>query len=138
DDIKVWGLGASYDFEVVKLHAGFGQSRDGVLSTQADNAAISTGVPEMSHFGANTYYNGLKINSYTVGVSAPLGGGRLMASWMMADPTSVPSTWTHEDKQHTYSLGYTYSLSKRTSLYAIGSYAKDVQFVDGNKSTLLG
>src|SRR5690606_24893244 len=29
DKIKAWNIGGSYDFEVVKLHVGFGQTRDG-------------------------------------------------------------------------------------------------------------
>jgi len=37
-----------------------------------------------------------------------------------------------------YSLGYTYDLSKRTDVYAFGSYAKGASFVDGNRITTVG
>ena len=37
-----------------------------------------------------------------------------------------------------YSLGYTYDLSKRTNLYAYGSYAKNYAFIDDLKSTAVG
>ena len=32
--VKAWNLGLSYDFEVVKLHAGFGQTKDGWIAGQ--------------------------------------------------------------------------------------------------------
>src|SRR5690606_19857630 len=90
--------------------------------------------------GVYTAARGLKVNSYMVGLSAPLGAGKVMASWTMADPTDVPTSWAagRDEKQNTFSLGYTYNLSKRTNVYAIGSYAKDVNFYDGDKATLLG
>lgn len=37
-----------------------------------------------------------------------------------------------------FNLGYTYDLSKRTNLYAYGSYAKNYAFLDGVKSTAVG
>ena len=37
-----------------------------------------------------------------------------------------------------WSLGYTYDLSKRTSVYAYGSYGKNYAFIDGLKSTAGG
>ncbi|MGE8635134.1 MAG: porin, partial [Achromobacter piechaudii] len=37
-----------------------------------------------------------------------------------------------------YSVGYTYDLSKRTNLYAYGSYGTDYAFIDGLKSTAAG
>ncbi|NGM87341.1 porin [Parapusillimonas sp. SGNA-6] len=133
--VKSWLLGAAYDFEVVKASLAFGQTRNGYFQGNS--------------FGGETAFNtpafraaeGLKFNSYLVGLSAPLGNGTLMASWQMADPRSNPDAalagdeW---DKQQVYSLGYTYGLSKRTNLYAIGSYAKHVNFLPDAKSTLIG
>lgn len=126
--VKQWNLGLSYDFEVVKLHAGFGQTRDGWINAQA------YGVDEAGD-GIDIAAKGFKANLYTLGVSAPLGGGRVMASWGMADPKG---TADGEDKQNIYSLGYTYSLSKRTNVYAYGSYAKNVYFTDDVKSQVIG
>ncbi|HEY9281646.1 MAG TPA: porin [Eoetvoesiella sp.] len=109
---KAWNLGASYDFEVVKLHLGVGQERDGTYSGYSDGADA---------------------NAYTVGLSAPIGAGKLMASWGMLDPRGEQS---EGENQQAYSLGYTYALSKRTDLYALGSYVKDVRFNDGAKSKI--
>lgn len=133
--IKSWNLGGSYDFEVVKLHLAAGQTRDGMFAA-----------PTYGDFNAGNAFvgrDGLKINSYLVGLSAPIGNGTLMGSWTMADPTSSPDLpagapeqqW---DKQNTFSLGYTYGLSKRTNVYAIGSYVKHVNFLPDAKSTLVG
>mgnify|MGYP003582757118 CR=1 FL=1 len=122
--INAWNLGGSYDFEVVKLHLGVGQSRNGLF----------TGGGSAGNAGA-IFYDGAKINSYTVGVSAPIGAGSLLASWGLADPKGSLSD-DGAKKQQVYSLGYTYSLSKRTDLYALGSYVKNNAFEDGDKSTV--
>lgn len=132
--IKSWNLGGSYDFEVVKLALAFGQTRNGLFE------AASFGDIKGSD---NAYkgQRGLKVNSYLVGATAPIGNGKLMASWTMADPRSAPDAAVNGeefDKQQTYSLGYTYSLSKRTNVYAIGSYSKHVNFLPDAKATLVG
>jgi predicted porin len=127
--IKQWNLGASYDFEVVKLHAGFGQTRDGWIQPQGyGNDVTSDALKGVAS-------KGFKANLYTLGVSAPLGAGKVMASWAMADPKGDADG---AEKQNIYSLGYTYSLSKRTNVYAYGSYAKNVYFADDLKSQIIG
>jgi len=126
--VKAWNLGASYDFEVVKVHAGFGQSRNGWLSP------IEFADVDLDD-GGYIVDDGLKVNSYTLGLSAPVGAnGKVMAAWGMADPRSVEDA----DKQQVYSLGYTYALSKRTNVYAIGSYVKHFAFQEDLKATQVG
>ncbi|MFT0547555.1 porin [Allopusillimonas ginsengisoli] len=130
---QAWALGASYDFEVVKLHLGYGQTKDGFFAGQ--NFPIDGGAGFA--WPASAGVDGLKFNSYVAGVSAPLGNGKIMASWQMADPRHEP-TGVDLEKQQVYSLGYTYNLSKRTNVYAIGSYAKNAFMLDNVKSTLVG
>ena len=136
--VKSWNIGGSYDFEVVKAYLAFGQTRNGLFASQ-DYSGSSDVLPNS---GNMIGLDGLKINSYLVGVSAPVGAGSLMASWTMADMRAVPTLLAGFDvekkKQHTYSLGYSHPLSKRTNVYAIGSYAKNVYFIPDTKSTLLG
>ena len=136
--VKAWNLGGSYDFEVVKAHLAFGQTRDGLFAVQEfSGVGLDLGGADLK---------GLKVNSYLVGLSAPVGAGTVMASWTMADPRSAPNFISDlgiEDsvelkKQHVYSLGYSHPLSKRTNVYAIGSYAKNVHFLPDGKSTLVG
>lgn len=154
--VSAWALAGSYDFEVAKVHLGFGQGRNGVFSAEqfgpADVNAAGNLVGGLG-LGMAGAWDGLKFNSYTVGVSAPVGGGTIMASWAMNDPRSLPRTFNDFNdaqaalgtdvraemkKQQIYSLGYTYGLSKRTTLYAIGSYAKNASFMSGAKSQLIG
>ncbi|NYT59827.1 porin [Alcaligenaceae bacterium] len=125
--VQQWNLGLSYDFEVVKLHAGFGQTKDGWIAGQS----FGEGAPSRTQF-----VEGLEANLYTVGVSAPLGAGKVMASWAMADFDDLNGV--DLDKQSIYSLGYTYALSKRTNFYAYGSYADNVYGLDDAKSTAVG
>lgn len=140
ETVKAWALGGSYDFEVVKAHAAFGQTRNGVFAAQN----FVSGTPDYDN-GSFTGISGLKFNSYMLGVSAPIGNGTLMASWHMADPRSTPDAWgevgepaREMKKQQAYSLGYTYGLSKRTNVYAYGSYAKNVDFLPDAKSKVVG
>lgn len=132
--VKSWNLGGSYDFEVVKAHLAFGQTRDGLINP--------FGYGNISNQPFITKAEGLKVNSYLVGLTAPMGNGKLMASWHMADPSSTPDHVSFDNadmkKQNTYSVGYTYGLSKRTNLYAIGSYTKNIRFLPDAKSTLVG
>ncbi|MGO3130883.1 MAG: porin [Alcaligenes sp.] len=132
--IKSWNIGGSYDFEVVKAYLAFGQTRNGLFEGQTfgdlNNQALLG--------------KGLKVNSYLVGLSAPVGAGTIMGSWTMADPSSAPDSFANSTgpwemkKQHTFNLGYSHPLSKRTNVYAIGSYAKNVYFMPDAKSTLIG
>ena len=131
---KAWAAAFSYDFEVVKLHLGGGQTRDGLFATQ--KYAGEAFLPSFSGL------KGLRVNSYVAGLTAPVGAGKIMASWQMADLDKAPEDWRgpgfESKKQQTYSLGYTHPLSKRTNVYAIGSYAKNVHFAPDAKATLVG
>lgn len=133
--ISQWNIGGAYDFEVVKAHLAFGQTRNGLFSTGisgdvGSNLNLAPGLGNL---------DGLKVNSYMAGLSAPIGNGKVLASWQMADPRSNPDAFAGDlEKTQIYSLGYTYNLSKRTNVYAIGSYAKNAFFADDAKSTLVG
>src|SRR5690625_1302719 len=89
--VKQWNIGAAYDFEVVKVSAAFGQNRDGIYANGFD--LFSSGGAFVGSGGWNGalnpiggYDKGFRSNSYMVGLSAPIGGGTLMASWAMMDP----------------------------------------------------
>src|SRR5699024_9973341 len=135
--VREWMLAGSYDFEVVKLHLGGGQVRNGIFTAQgyegSDTFLAGLGL------GAGVG-DGFRANNYTVGVSAPVGAGNIMASWAMSDVRKARDNYNKSDMkdQQIYSLGYTYPLSKRTNVYAIGSYAKNVYYAPKLKSTLVG
>lgn len=87
--------GASYDFGVVKLMGNFGQETGSITAT-----------------GATV----VKVKSYEIGAVAPVGPGRLRASY---NATTIDVTAAAVDPKITkFAVGYIYDMSKRTALYA--------------------
>jgi len=137
-------LGGAYDFEVVKLALAYGRTEDGVIwgqdyalgaGTTFDYGLAPNDPPSRGDgYTADRFsWDGLKINSYMVGLSAPIGGAsKAYVSWQRADPNKGLET------MDVYSLGATYDLSKRTNLYAFGSYADAYSFIEGNKMYTVG
>jgi len=129
-DVKAWILGASYDFDVVKLHVGVGQHRNGVLGgrTGAVEAGL-VGVVGQEGFVSSSY----KTNNYALGVGVPLDSSWLAFSWQSARLGS--GAYKNErvaaggkSSQTLYSVVYGYDLSKRTNLYAFGTYGTGYAF----------
>ena len=142
--VSDWTLAASYDFDVAAIYAGFGQSRNGwqnsvdYIGFPTDNLT-ATQVEDFVEPIKDGYIvnDGMKVNSYSLGVSAPLGGGTLMAAWGMADPRSrgdVIKSSGIVDKMQLYAIGYSYNFSKRTSMYAVGAYVKNYSMLKGLKA----
>ncbi|MBO9356514.1 porin [Bordetella petrii] len=130
---RMYAIGGSYDFEVVKLALAYGRTTDGWFAGQGVASEIGNVT-----FGSNQFADGFKSNSYMVGLTAPIGGAsKLFGSWQMIDPSNDKLTGDDET-MNVFSLGYTYDLSKRTNLYAYGSYAKNYAFLDDVKSTAVG
>jgi predicted porin len=141
---RQYAIGGSYDFEVVKLALAYARTTDGWFAGQAvdTNVYVSNPVTGATastvNFGSNSFADGFKANSYVVGLSAPIGGASsLFGSWQRVDPSNDKLTGG-DATTNVYSLGYTYDLSKRTNLYAYGSYAKNYAFIDDLKSTAVG
>lgn len=90
-------LGASYDFGVVALHAGYAKAQNITPAfLNGYNNVVATG----GQFSSDS--------AYTLGASAPVGPGKLYAAWQKATKSKVDG----------WAVGYTYDLSKRTNLYA--------------------
>ena len=138
--VREWILAGSYDFEVAKLYLAGGQVRHGLFTPQGylDGQDFLGGSSTVGMLGG--VGKGFKANNYTVGVSAPVGAGEIMASWAMSDVRKAADGYNKSDMkdQQIYSLGYTYPLSKRTNVYALGSYAKNVHYAPKLKSTTVG
>jgi len=81
--------GISYDFGVVKLHGAY-------LKAKADVAGVTS----------------VDTKSGMIGISVPLGAGTFLADYTMLKDDLVDN-----DDSKKLSLGYVYSLSKRTNLY---------------------
>lgn len=114
---SAWTLSGSYDFEVVAVSMAFGQEYDG-------------------KFGAG-YAKNFDYNSYAVSLAAPIGDGKLSGGYSLSQPRKNAKDFG-EKKQHSFSVAYVHPLSKRTDVYAMGGYTKNLANIDGAKRTLGG
>lgn len=103
---KAWMLGGSYDIKALKVFVTYGQTDHDI---------------------------DLKDKVGSVGVSVPLGSGKVLASY--AETKRSGATVGSDLKRNTASLGYDYDLSKRTDLYAI--YMSD-KITDLNRGNSFG
>ncbi|MER1966122.1 porin [Castellaniella sp. GW247-6E4] len=134
-----WAIAGSYDFEVVKLHLAYGQDRYGKLGWANVASGLFTADTRPA-IGSYSLGHDFKSSNYYVGLSAPVGTGVLAVSWgRSASNLDDADKWGEDAKtQNIYHLNYKYPLSKRTSLYAYGSYGTGVGYVDGAKAKELG
>jgi len=125
-DIKSWALAGSYDFDVVKLHLGFGQDKNGVFTSRFD--------PFGGGLFANFYDNNYKTNNYGLGVTVPLTGSEFKLAWQSARVSGFykndPIAKFDKASQHLYTAVYTYDLSKRTNVYVFANYGTGHAFDD--------
>jgi predicted porin len=94
-----WMLGGTYDASVLKGFLTYGKS-------SSDAVAVATKT------------------TTSLGVSAPVGGGKVLAAWAK---TSIDSGNTRD----TMTIGYDYNLSKRTDVYAMLMSDKITTFESG-------
>lgn len=101
-------LVASYDFQVAKVHLGWGRER-GFNSAPLGNTS--------NPFGDVPATPSTDSNDYLLGVSAPFGPGTFLASLMFKND----KTPLNQDAR-AWGIGYVYPVSKRTNFYtAYGS-----------------
>jgi predicted porin len=85
-------LGATYDFGAFKLHGAYGQKK-------ADAGLLDAG--------------DVKIRSYMIGATVPFGASKIRAEYVRNDNRDIDNA-----DSNVWALSYTYSMSKRTTLYA--------------------
>ena len=105
DEVKTWGLGASYDLGMAVL---FGQYFDQEDKNKVSSAKVDT-------------------NAYAIGIRVPMGTSTLFASY--TDGEYKPSGTKTDQKG--YQLGVKYDLSKRT--YAYAAYGDKEEKAGANK-----
>jgi predicted porin len=89
-------LGASYDLGPAKLFGSFQTTKD-------RDGLVVAGLTNADH------------NGYQIGVSAPAGGGSVLASY---GRTKSSGTGGLSGARGVFAIGYDYNLSKRTDVYA--------------------
>ena len=102
-DSKEFSLGAAYDFGVCKLMAETQYFNMGRTKTGSAN---------------NKGWGGI------VSVTAPVAGGKILASVGYKDAKNIDAT-DQKNKVWSAGLEYTYSLSKRTTFYVGAGYSED-------------
>lgn len=142
--IQNWNINAAYDFEVVKLSLAYGQDRHGKLGWAGSANSLAGLDPNLWALGSQVPNSGLpddfKSNNYHVGLSAPIGGGTLYAGWNYSTSNlDDGNKWgDYAGSISTYQINYFYALSKRTGVYAYGSYGRNLGYLDGLKGTEAG
>jgi predicted porin len=143
-NVTAWNLGATYDFKVVKVHAAYGQNINGLL--EGTSLGTNAGSGDTNSKGGYLFNQGARTSSWMLGLSAPVGAsGKVFLSWqqMMAggdfkNYTTTAGKNISSNTQNVGSIGYSYSLSKRTNLYAYYSYMSNVAMITGAQSNSLG
>lgn len=112
-DLRTILVGGTYDLGVAKAHLAFADSK-------AEAGAVE-----------------MKNRNWLVGVSAPVGAGTVMASYVRNDVKDIA-----EGVSNLYAVGYSHALSKRTNLYTSVGYTKNDSnvrlnaFANGENGTL--
>jgi predicted porin len=124
----------SYNFEVAIVALAWTRQADGYSGMDGgDPDGLGQGL------GPAAFVQGGHADAWFVGVTVPVGKGRVVAQWSPAQPS-----WTWSDGQRARraqlaTLGYIYDLSPRTSLYTYAGYAAnytlDNQFDPANSHT---
>ncbi len=137
--ISSWNLAGTYDFKVVKIAAGYGQTRDGAVLGQGSGVS---GAGSFANIGAGNgeviFAPAVGTNSYIVGATVPVNPvSRVMLSWTMLTPNTNMKDAYNAQNQTAYNLAYIYDFTKRTNMYAQFGYMANVGTVDTVKSTLV-
>lgn len=142
-NLTQWILGVKFKTQrasAVAWSFAVGQMFNGSFSGQTPgNNFAYTGLPTNT-FGAQILFaSGYNLRSYLAGATWQLNSNQtLMASWQIMQPTLNIPTIAPLSTAHTWSMAYTYGLSKRTNLYTWVSKANNFQMFSGSSSTEIG
>lgn len=120
-----WQLGASYDFEVARLAAGWSRQSNGFVGLNGDDGPAHLQDKGLEGLGPAEFINGGRLDTWYVGTAIPVGKGEFQLQWSLGRPN-----WTWEDTDErarriqVMSVGYVHALSPRTSVYAFAAQGR--------------
>lgn len=133
DSVNAWTIGATYDFKVVKAALAYGQTRNGFINGQTPLNA--NGVYTSWTNGGVLFRNNFGADSFLAGATVPVNASTdVMASWTYLKPQGNWANDPNSNNQSVASVGATYKLSKRTSLYTAVSYANNFSMVNADST----
>lgn len=119
-----WGLGASYDFGVVKPFLAYQQYKNKLAkdmpANSADYATLKTDLAAAVE----------KVREINLGLLVPVGAGNVHLGYTDARVT-LKDGGGEKAKTNGYAIGYTHGLSKRTTAYAGYSRIKNKAYTSG-------
>ncbi len=138
--VNNWNIAGSYDFKVLKLAVGYGQTRDGFWAgSGAGGTGATLAVTPSGSSNALVFAPGVGYNSYIVGATVPVNAvSRVLLSWTMIAPNTNMKDAYNAQNQSSFNLGYTYDFTKRTNLYTYIGQTVNYATVDTAKSTVVG
>jgi len=137
--IGSWNIAGTYDFKVVKIAAGYGQTRDGAVLGQGSGVSGAGAFSNTGTSGELIFAPAIGTNSYIVGATIPVNPvSRVLLSWTMLTPNTNMKDLYNAQNQTAYNIAYAYDFTKRTNMYALFGYMDNVGTVDTLKSTLIG
>ena len=137
--IGSWNIAGTYDFKVVKIAAGYGQTRDGAVLGQGSGISGAGAFSNTGTSGELIFAPAIGTNSYIVGATIPVNPvSRVLLSWTMLTPNTNMKDLYNAQNQTAYNIAYAYDFTKRTNMYALFGYMDNVGTVDTLKSTVVG
>lgn len=124
DDALTVTIGGNYDFQVAKVYFG-GQYFDNAKAVATNNVAVDD-ANKKAVIGKGYMLGALGAEGWGLGlgVGVPVMGGTASAYAGYLDADSVDDS-DASLKRFTGAVGYSYTFSKRTSMYSTLSYTKD-------------
>ncbi len=108
-------LSLAYGSTEVTPRAGTGDDKFKVFNL---GAAYDLGVAKLTGYYTQTKYATLKLGTYNIGASVPMGMGSLRLGYTHVDASGTLNTVSSEmNDASQLAIGYVYNVSKRTALY---------------------
>ncbi len=118
-------LGASYNFGVARLAAGWSRQRNGFVGRNGGDGPAQLQVAGLKGLGPAEFIDGGRLDAVYLAASVPLGRGELQMQWSQARPNwDWQASGARAKTSQVMSLGYIYPLSLRTSLYAFAAHGR--------------